>query len=524
MHGFKGRSRALVLASLGAIAMALVLAAAGPASTKRSAANATCKKQYGTLSYGIAGNGIPALDPNSISSAAQWVLQPLVFPGLVELQADGSVAPSLATKWKHSDDLKTWWFWLRHDAKYSDGRAFTSADAVQNILRVLDPKIPSQARANVKDFRSVRAINKYEIRIKLGSPSAIVPDQLLLVRMSDLTDPTKLNTVGNGTGPYKVSNFVPDQSLTLVPNPYYSGPTPPCFKRVAVIREPDPTAMTTDFTSGKLGVVWQVPIANVPKLESDGHAFIVAPKAVSSVQAWELDTKSPPFDNPLARQALSYAVDRATMVKVAYQGQARPSLTNDLLSTASAGYDKALKPYTFNLQKAKQLFQQAGVKPGTTFTFWAQADKNPERITMAEILQQDLAKIGYKLNIVQNDTSTWLQKFYPAGKSYPGLIVANGLSLQPNPALGLSFGISGKCECNWNNKQYDALYLKALGTPDPVKRQVVYNQMQQLFSQQVPVLTIGHLTNVMAAQKGIVGIWEDPRGNAHLENAHFAGH
>jgi peptide/nickel transport system substrate-binding protein len=143
---------------------------------------------------------------------------------------------------------------------------------------------------------------------------------------------------------------------------------------------------------------------------------------------------------------------------------------------------------------------------------------------MAEILQQDLAKIGYKLNIVQNDTSTWLQKFYPAGKSYPGLIVANGLSLQPNPALGLSFGISGKCECNWNNKQYDALYLKALGTPDPVKRQVVYNQMQQLFSQQVPVLTIGHLTNVMAAQKGIVGIWEDPRGNAHLENAHFAGH
>lgn len=522
MHRFKGRSSALVLALVCAVVAALVAAAAGHTGTK-SASAATCKP-YGTLSYGIAGGGIPSLDPNTISSAAQWPLQSLVYPGLVELQADGSVAPSLATKWKSSADLKTWWFWLRHGVNYGDGRAFTADDAVKNILRVLDPKVPSQARANIKDFRSVRAINKYEIRIKLGSPSAIVPDQLYLVRMSDLTDPSKLNTVGNGPGPYTISNFVPNQSLTLVPNVHYSGLNPPCFKKVAFIREPDPTAMTTAFTSGKLGVVWQVPIASVPKITSDKNTYFVQPKTVSKLQAWELDTKSPPFNNPVARQALSYAIDRATMVKVAFQGQAKPSLANDLLGTGSAGYDKALKPYTFNLQKAKQLFQQAGVKPGTAFTFWAQSDKNPERITMAEILQQDLAKIGYKLNIVQNDTSTWLAKFYPAGKSYPGLIVANGLSLQPNPALGLSFGISGKCECNWNNKQYDALYLKVLGISDKTKRQATLNAMQQMFSTQVPVLVIASQTNIIAAQKGIVGLWEDPSGNAHLENAHFAHH
>jgi peptide/nickel transport system substrate-binding protein len=524
MHGIMRRWRPLALAVtlVGAGAVALVSASAGPAGVRASGA-AGCK-QYGTLSYGIAGGGIPSLDPNTISSAPQWAIQPLVYPGLVEITPTGSVAPALATKWKSSPDLKTWWFWLRRDARYSDGRPFTSADAVQNILRVLDPKVPSQARANIKDFQSVRAITKYEIRIRLGSPSSIVPDQLLLVRMSDLSDPSKLNTVGNGTGPYKVSDFVPDQSLTLVPNTYYKGPTPACFKKITFIREPDPTAMVTDFTSGRLGVVWQVPIANVPKLQGDKNAFIVSPKAISSVQAWELDTTSPPFDNPLARQALSYAIDRQTMVKVAYQGQAKASPTNNLLTAGSDGFSTKLKPYQYDLNKAKQLFQQAGVKPGTTFTFWAQADKNPERVTMAEILQQDLQKIGYNLNIVQNDTSTWLAKFFPAGKSYPGLIVANGLSLQPNPVLGLSFATSGKCECNWNNKQFDALYLKALAAADSKKRQAILDQMQQMFSQQVPVLSIAHLTNVMAAQKGIVGIWEDARGNAHLETAHFAGH
>ncbi|HET8607688.1 MAG TPA: ABC transporter substrate-binding protein [Gaiellaceae bacterium] len=521
MHGLK-RRWSLAFATVGVAATALVTAAAGPASVGTTHARAC--KPYGTLSYGIAGGGITGLDPNTISNAAQWPLQSLVYPGLVEITPDGTVAPSLATKWKASPDLKTWWFWLRRDVKYSDGRAFTSADAVANILRVLDPKVPSQARGNIKDFRSVRAITKYEIRIKLGSPSSIVPDQMFLVRMSDLSDVSKLNTVGNGTGPYKVADFVPNQSLTLVPNTYYSGPNPACFKKIAFIREPDPTSMVTDFTSGRLGMIWQIPVSSVPKIESDKRAQIISPKTVSSVQAWELDTTSPPFDNAAARQALSYAIDRATMVKVAFQGQAIPSLANDLLSSKAAGYDKALKPYAFNLQKAKQLFQQAGVKPGTTFTFWAQGDKNPERITMAEILQQDLQKIGYNLNIVQNDTSTWLQKFYPAGKSYPGLIIANGLSLQPNPVLGLSFATSGKCECNWNNKQFDALYFKALGMADQGKRQAVLNQMQSMFSQAVPVLAIAHQTNILAAQKGIVGAWEDARGNTHLENAHFAGH
>jgi peptide/nickel transport system substrate-binding protein len=523
MHGLAKRRGLLGLAVVGVTALTvLVTATAGPASVR--AASATCKKPYGTLSYGIAGGGIPALDPNTIANAAQWPLQSLVYPGLVEITANGSVAPSLATKWKASPDLKTWWFWLRRDVKYSDGRAFTSADAVANILRVLDPKVPSQARANIKDFRSVRAITKYEIRIKLGSPSSIVPDQLFLVRMSDLSDPTKLNTVGTGTGPYKVTKFVPNQSLTLVPNTFYKGPNPACFKEVAFLREPDPTAMVTDFTSGRLGVIWQIPVNDVAKVKSDGGAQIVAPKAVSSVQAWELDTTAPPFNDVRVRQALSYAIDRATMAKVAFQGQAVPSFGNDLLSTNSNGYTKSLKPYAFNLNKAKTLLQQAGVKAGTTFTFWAQGDKNPERITMAEIFQQDLEKIGYHLKIVQNDTSTWLQKFYPAGKSYPGLIVANGLSLQPNPVLGLSFATSGKCECNWNNKQFDSLYLKALGLADAGKRQKVLDQMQTMFSQQVPVLVIAHQTNILAAQKGITGIWEDARGNTHLESAHFAGH
>ena len=108
-----------------------------------------------------------------------------------------------------------------------------------------------------------------------------------------------------------------------------------------------------------------------------------------------------------------YATTGSTMNKAAFSGLATPSLGNSLISANSAAYNKKLKPYTFNLQKAKQLFDAAGVKPGTTFTFWALAGRRDEWITMAQILQQDLQKIGLNLSIQRKDVSTWLGEVLP---------------------------------------------------------------------------------------------------------------
>jgi peptide/nickel transport system substrate-binding protein len=499
-----------------AVAVAMIVGTGGAGATR----TATCAP-HGTLTYGIAGAGISALDPNTISFAGQEPLQTLLYNGLTAYAANGSVQPDLATKWKSSNDLKTWWFWLRRNVRYANGRAFTANDAVANILRVLDPTVASQARGAIQDFRSVRTISKYEIRIKLGSPSALVPVALTDVKMSDTSNVSTLDKVGNGTGPYKVANFVPGQSLSVVPNPNWFGGKA-CIAKITFIREPDPTAMVTDFTAGKLSMIWQIPPASLQAVEGDSHASIVKPRSISGAHVWEVDTTSPPFSNPLARQALEYAIDRQAMVKAAFFGQALPSVADDLLSTASPAYNKKLKPYTFNLQKAKALFAQAGVKPGTTFTFWALAGRRDEWITMAEILQQDLQKIGLNLSIQRNDVSTWLGKFYPAGKSYPNTIVANYFSMPPNPTFAFQQGEYGNCECNWNNPKLEALAKRAAATADPKKRQALYDQMQSIYSQGAPVAVIAHQTNIVAAQKSVVGAWEDPAGNVHLERARLA--
>jgi peptide/nickel transport system substrate-binding protein len=512
------------LAALGVTAAAAIALAIGvstsPAGTSTAAAG--CAKAGGTLMYGISGAGISLLDPTTLAFSGQLPLQTLLYNSLTEYNSDGKVVPDLATKWRASKNLKTYWFTLRRDVKYANGRPFTAADVVSNVLRNLDPNVPSQWRPSIQDVRSVRAIGKYQVRFKLGAGSIDLPEALVTIEMSDTTNLSKLDTVGNGTGPYKVSSFVPNQTLTLVPNKLYYGPKA-CMAKIVFQREPDPTSMVTDFTSGKLDVIWQAPLTALTTLANDKNAYLIKPKIVTSEHLWDVDVSSAPFNNIVARQALSYAIDRATMVKAAFFGTANPALANDLFSTTSPYYNKSLQPYKFDLDKAKQLFGEAGVKPGTTFTFWALSGRRDEWITMAQILQQDLNKIGLNLSIERNDISTWLAKFNPAGKKFPYTIVGDFWSSPADPIANLGQATSNTCNCNWNYKPYDDLLKKAQATVDPKRRQALFNQMQVLFAKQVPEMTIAHQTNVIYAQKSVTGLWEDPAGTSRLEGVRKAG-
>lgn len=505
-----------------ATAVAVTSASGAPTSLAGThASSATCKSSSGTLTYGIAGAGVSQLDPNTINFAGQAPLQTLLYNGLTKYDHTMKVVPDLATSWHASKDLKTWYFNIRKGVRYSTGRPFTAEDARANILRVLDPAVPSQARSNVKDMRSVRALDKYRLRIKLGSPSALVPTALVDVKMSDTNDVANLAKSGTGTGPYTVGDFVPGQSISLVPNKNWFGGKA-CIAKISFVRAPDPTAMVTDFKGGNLDMIWQVRPTDVPAVQSGSVSFL-KPSGVSGAHVWELDTTSPPFNDVRVRQALSYATDRATMNKAAFFGLATPSIGNSLISATSTAYDKQLKGYPYDLKKAKQLFDAAGIKPGTKFTFWALAGRRDEWITMAQILQQDLQKIGLDLDIQRSDVATWLAKFYPAGKSYPNLIIGNYFSMPPNPTYALKQGQFGSCECNWKNATFESLAKKAPGVVDLVARQKLYDQMQSIFSQQAPVIVVAHQTNIVAVQKRVQGAWEDAQGNVHLEEARVAG-
>jgi peptide/nickel transport system substrate-binding protein len=512
-------SRWVVLAVLGG---ALATAGCGSSGSSSNASGSGGTPATGgdgsTLVYGYAGNGLTTLDPNKITSGTEKPLATLLYDGLTKRGADGSTQPALAQSWKQSSDGKTWTFTLRSGVKYHDGREFTAKDAVANIKRVLNPDTASQVLKRVSDVQQAVAKDDHTLVLHLKQPNALLPTALIDLKMSDVGTIAKVNDNGNGTGPFKLEDFVPDDHVTLKANPDYWGPKAKVGS-IKIVRAADTTSAVTSLRTGELTMLWGVPPSDAKTLKASDSVSFLEPKESSGTVAWEVDMTSAPFDKPAARQALAYAVDRNAYLAAAYQGFGQTSPANVPVAPESPDYAGNLPQYSFDLDKAKQLFQQAGVQPGTSLTFWTTAGRNPQWLSMAQILQQDLKKIGINLKIQQKEASTWLQKFFPAGKKYPGTIVANYLSLPSTAPYALQFFVSGGCECNWNSKSYDSLLSKALATQDAGQRASMLAQAQKMVSQTVPAVIPLQSATIVAEQKGVTGAWAESDGTVHLEQA-----
>jgi peptide/nickel transport system substrate-binding protein len=495
-----------------------LLAACSSTATNGAGSTSATPMTGGKITYGVAGGGLTTLDPDKVASAALLPVMSLLYNGLTQYGQDNSVQPALATSWSSSSDLKTWTFKLRQNVTYHLGKKFTAQDAVANIQRVLDPKTGSQARATLSMVQSVQAVDPATLQVNLSTPDAVLPAAFTNVYFGDIDTIAQVNTNADGTGPYKLKQFVPDDHVTLVRNPNYWGPKGK-LDEIDIVETPDSTSAVNSLRNHDLDVVWNVPPPNLTQLKSDPTLAVLKPSGYSGTVVWELDTTSAPFSDVRARQALAYAADRAQMLTTGYNGLGSVEKSNSVLDPGQAEYAKDLPNYDFDLQKAKTLFQQAGVGPGTNLVFWTTAGRNPQWVTMGEILQQDLKKIGISLTIQQQEVTTWLQKFFPAGKKYPGLIVANYISSPYEPSQQLNFFQQGVCECNWVDPQYDQLLQQALGTSGASARAKLYQQMQALVNQQVPSIVPFTTSQFTVVAKRVAGAWVQSNGVVHLEGA-----
>jgi len=480
-------------------------------------------KDGGTLVYGQTA-GVSQLDPNTIASGAQTQLQTLLWSGLTKWAPDNSAKPDLAESWQNSPDFRQWTFTLRPGVKYHNGKAFTAAEAKKNFDRVRDPNVPAQVATKIDMVQQVTAPNDTTLVFDLVTPNPELPLSIIDVKMSDVDDIANVDANGNGTGPYRLQSFVPDQTVELVRNDAYWGDRPH-LDGIKIVRYADATAAQTAMRSGDVDVLWSVAPDSVANLATDGRQLLTAAEPASYV-VWELDTTSAPFDNPKAREALSYAANRQAMMDAAYAGYGLPTPGNVAVNPKNAHFDASMPAHEFNLDKAKQLFAEAGVTEGSTLSFWTVAGNYPEWTTVGQILQEDLKKIGINLEIQGNEVSTWSTRFYPKGKQFGNMIVANYVSFTPLPdsyALAWFAGNKGTCECNWAApKEYDDAIATIQSTGAGPARDEAFTSAQQILNRESPIVVVGSAAFLSVAQPDIRGLWVQAEGTLHLEEAGFA--
>jgi peptide/nickel transport system substrate-binding protein len=482
-----------------------------------SASSKSGAQEGGTLTLAAA-QGIGVLDPYKKLFQYSVTLYPLLWNGLTAYASptDKAPRPQLARSWKTSAGGKVYTFTLRPGLQFSDGSPINGAAVVSSLRRAFDPKTAFFYAGFFPKVKSVTSPNSSTVVIRLGTASNVLPTLLTLVPVIKTSALSQINTKPVVSGPFQVQQFTPNVSLTLVPNPRYWGKKPR-LSEIKVVNAQDSTSAVASLQSGNADVMWGLPWNNVGTFKNSSTIDIVFGQP-SMPTLLDVDNTTPPFNNVKARQALSYALDRNAIARTIYAGQVTPAFTNQPVAPGTAYFNKSLPRYSYNLARAKQLFADAGVRSGSTLTYWSVGGAYPDFTSIGVVLQASLKKIGINLKIETPEVTTWAAKFAPAGKKWPGLIVPNFYGAYAQP-MSLNWWLPGVCECNYNSPAFNRALNGAYAAPGRAKQLALLRTAQRILAQESPAPIVMVSSVPMAVRSDIGGVWESPGAVLQLQDA-----
>lgn len=487
-----------------------VTVAATPAPTPGGAAAAAATpqpKSGGTLRTSV---GTATFGGSDVHNNRNFAIYP-VFDTLVEYDRQHQPQPVLAESWEFNTDSTQLKVNLRHGVQFHTGRELTSDDVKFNLLRVRDPSVAAFTNFMSRWLTDIQTPDKYTLNLVLDQPRAGLFDMMELIAIQDpvtLQSPEAASTAV-GTGPFKLVELAIGDHFTVARNPNYWQTGLPYLDTVVTQLGGDFQTRDTQLEAGAIDMVTPT-IQDAVRFQQEAQ-FQLLQNPDPVPYALAINTGMPPLDNNLARQAFSYAMDRNRVVNSVLHGLAQAV---DLpWPPSSPAYNAQLETVqTFDLERARSLFQQAGVSNASFDFGW---DGGTAWLAdMAQIFQSDLETIGIHLNLKPMETNafnSYVGTQDPSlTRNYPGL-VANGsvVNTQFDPSTVGATSAWGRTRANnegFNNDQYIQWFDQAATEPDPAKRKQLYSQINQLYLDQAFLIFYVAVPALVAARANVHGI------------------
>ncbi|MFI5266317.1 MAG: ABC transporter substrate-binding protein [Chloroflexota bacterium] len=455
-----------------------LLAACGGAAPAPASGSAAAKSTGGTLTVAQTGDpGFTAI--NSVGIDTYNVSQH-IFDSLFRFDANAQPAPGLAESWSTSADGLTWTFKLRKGVKFHNGEDFTSEAIKYSIAKLQDDK--STRRVYLTAIKEVRTPDDLTAEIVTARPAPSLP--IYIAQIIDIYPPKYMAQVGDeefnkkpiGTGLYKFVDWQRDQQIALEANKSYFG-GPPAYDKLVFRFIPEPSTRVAELLAGNVQVINFPPIQQLDQIASSGQATAPNSKG-TQIYHVILRTDRKPFDDKRVRQALNYAVDVDAIVKQLYAGRA--TRLAGPIPPHAVGYDPDLKPYTFDIAKAKQLLADAGYANGLSFKLDIGVPSQAEGKQLADALGGFWKQAGINADLTAMDYATFVTNQNAKKMNDAGLTVWSGPTFDADVILGPR--IFSKAPASYyNNPQMDQLINDGGGTLDKAKRLDAYKKAGQLF-------------------------------------------
>jgi peptide/nickel transport system substrate-binding protein len=507
--------------------LGIACAAAAP-----SGWSAETPQRGGTL---IVGNGDEprVLAPNFSANIPDVMVGCMIYDGLVRFAPGFEIVPGLAKSWEISPDGLDYTFHL-HDAKWTDGQALTSED-VKFSLTEISAKYGPKFIAAGKAIDHIDTPDPLTVKIRLKQTfgpflfslvceqnSGIMPKHIFAG--SDILKNPALTATPIGSGPFKMSEWVRGDHLTVLRNDTHWMAGQPYLDRIILRDIPDASARILALQAGELDFIeeYYFPL-NFYKVIAADPKFQLKEVGYGADDLITFNTKNAPVDNPAVRRALLVATDREYIHKnVDFSlGRVAVSSIDSRLKWAvnpAVNYDKM---YPFDPNRAKAMLDEAGFKSGpdgTRFTirlvFRAQ---RAEEAQMAQIVQRNWQGVGVKVNLVQTEGAVYDQKIF---KDYDFDATILNYSTGGAPALGVSRIYTTEAINNaaifnnasrYSNPEVDELFAKGRDAPNQAERAQAYFKVQELIARDLPTLTIHEQAQIDVARVQVM----DPFLAAH---------
>jgi peptide/nickel transport system substrate-binding protein len=316
----------------------------------------------------------------------------------------GEYKPSLATSWKFVDS-KTLEFELRQGVKFHNGDEFDADDVVYTLNWVSDPKNGVKTQNNVNWIEKCEKLGKFKVRVKTKKIFPAAPAYIAGVmaiyphKYYSKVGPEGMAIKPVGTGPYKGVEVIPGKSITLAKNENYFAASPkgqPSIGKLHIRFISEVNTEIAELMSGRADWIWRVPqdqaerLAKMPRITvetADTMRVFFLPFDAANKKG-----RNSPLNKLKVRQAICYAIDRATIRNTLVKGASR--LINSACYPSQFGCTDDVFKYEYNPAKAKKLLAEAGYPNGFEMEYYGWRER-PEM----EAVMGYLNAVGIKVKI-----------------------------------------------------------------------------------------------------------------------------
>jgi len=444
--------------------------------------------------------------------------------------------PELAESWKVSSDGKQITFRLRHDLRFSDGTPFTADDVAFTMKRLMDPSLHSPVG---DEFRAAgnavatKVIAPDQVAITFPGPIVGIDrlfDELVIVSAHS---PKKEAAV---LGPFMIAEYKAGSSVLLERNPSYwkkdaQGRRLPYLDSIHIDIQPNRDVEMLRFKRGELDLINALDTDYFDRLASSSPQLVHdAGPSLDSDFMWFNQVASAPipeykrawFRSANFRRAISAAINRQDLSRIVYNGHAQPAV-GPVSPANKLWFNSNLKPEPYNQQAALDRLKTDGFhlqngtlidKSGNPVEFSVVTNSGSKpRERMGVLIQEDLGKIGIKVNLVTLDFPSLIERITQKFNYEAAILGFRNVDLDPNGQMNI--WMSSAENHAWNPQQkspetaweaeIDKLMRAQAETSDAKKRKQSFDRVQEIVYEQAPFIYLVNLNALSAVSMSVAG-------------------